>query len=72
MCQLLVINWPSDELFSLRVLLVGKPANIFVVSFRNENFMIRTVADVAITEVTIWQQCVITSRDKKEEKMKNT
>jgi hypothetical protein len=34
--------------------------------------MIRTVADVAITEVTIWQQCVITSRDKKEEKMKNT
>jgi hypothetical protein len=32
--------------------------------------MIRTVADVAITEVTIWQQCVITSRDKKEEKMK--
>jgi hypothetical protein len=33
--------------------------------------MIRTVADVAITEVTIWQQCVLTSRDK-EEKMKNT
>jgi hypothetical protein len=33
--------------------------------------MIRTVADVAITEVTIWQQCVITSRDKKEEKMQS-
>jgi hypothetical protein len=34
--------------------------------------MIRTVADVAITEVPIWQQCVVTSHDKNEEKMKNT
>jgi hypothetical protein len=37
---------------------VGNPANSFLISFRNANFMIiRTVADVAITEVTIWQQC---------------
>jgi hypothetical protein len=57
------------ELFKNQSSVSRKASEYFVISFRNENFMIRSVADVAITEVTIWQQRVITSRDKKEEKI---